>query len=382
MRVGIVGIKGVPGRHGVESVVDSLVPHLASLGHEVTVYGYSSYTEASDDYRGVRIRTVDGASSKSFEMISHMWNAALESRKQRFDVVHIHNADACLLGWLPQPRFGLIATSHGQAYLRDKWNCFAKSMSKFAERFFVHLPDAITSVSKPLAEYYEKRYGRKTLYIPNGVTLRKTPKAGPLDKWGLQSGDYLFCSAGRIERTKGLHTLLDAYRILGTDLPLVIAGGGAGTDPDYFQALRGRQVPNVKFVGFLTGDELYALYGHARIFVFPSEYEAMSMALLEGLSFGVPTVYSAIPENEVVANGLGFPFAVSDAKSLSDTLRYVLENGEAAMERGLKAKEFVSENHDWASIAARYNEVYLSTCDFRKWTERHIFINDTKLRSR
>jgi len=116
------------------------------------------------------------------------------------------------------------------------------------------------------------------------------------------------------------------------------------------------------FVGFLSGDEFYALYAHARIFVFPSEYEAMSMALLEGLSFGTPTVYSNIPENEAVANGLGYAFEVSNVNSLAKQLDYVLKNRNEAMAIGEKAKKSIRKNHDWANIAKQYNDVYMKLC--------------------
>jgi len=73
MKIAILGIKGIPGHHGVEVVVDSLVPYLASMGHDITVYGYDSYTKSTDGYRGVKIKAVSGSSRSNIEMISHMW---------------------------------------------------------------------------------------------------------------------------------------------------------------------------------------------------------------------------------------------------------------------------------------------------------------------
>ena len=359
MNIAIMGIKGVPGHHGVEVVVDSLVPHLASLGHAVTVYGYESYTKSADDYFGARIRTVPGIDAKNLEMISHMWNAAVDARRRGFDIVHIHSTDPCLLAWLPRPRYGIVATSHGQAYLRKKWSVAAKVVSKIAERMFIHYPDAITCVSAPLCDYYRTHYKRDVAYIPNGITFREAPDSGWLRRWNLEPGGYLLSSAGRIERTKGLTTLIEAYRSLGTRLPLVIAGGGSATDAAYFNELKAHKPDGVVFVGFLTGDEYYALYAHARVFIFPSEYEAMSMTLLEGLSYGVPTVYSDIPENEAVARGLALPFRVSDPGSLAGQIRRALENRAEAEALGAKARETIRRNHDWSVIARQYDEIYL-----------------------
>ncbi len=358
MNIAILGIKGVPGHHGVEVVVDSLIPHLVRLGHRITVYGYESYTKPSDDYLGARVRTVPGSDAKNLEMITHMWNASLAARRERYDLVHIQSTDPCLLAWLPKPRLALVATSHGQAYIRKKWGMTARMMSKAAERFFIRVPEAVTCVSRPLCDYYRAKYGREVTYIPNGIDFFEAPDARWLEQWRLDPGAYLFSSAGRIERTKGLSTLLEAYRLAGTDLPLVIAGGGSATDDAYHAELKAGAPPGVRFVGFLTGDAYNALYAHARAFIFPSEYEAMSMALLKGLSFGVPTIYSDIPENETVANGLGFSFRVSDARSLAERITHVIAHEEEARAAGLAAREKLRRNHDWSAIARKYDEIY------------------------
>lgn len=358
MEIAILGTKGVPGHHGVEIVVDSLIPHLASLGHRVTVFGYDSYTTPNNNYQGASIKTVKGISNKNLEMFSHMMRASLDTRHHEYDIVHIHSTDPCLLAWIPKAQKGIIATSHGQAYLRDKWNLPAKLLSRIAERFFIRIPTIITSVSLPLSVFYQRKYHRQVEYIPNGIIFRNSPDPKVLDKWQLQPRSFLFCSAGRIERTKGIHTLIDAHAKLRSDLPLIIAGGGNGTDETYFHNLKENAPAGVHFFGFLTGDELFALYAHAKVFIFPSEYEAMSMAFLEGLSFGTPTVYSDIPENIAVAADIGYPFEVADADSLSNTIDAVVYNYDSALDKGRNAALHIKKHHDWASIAARYSDLY------------------------
>jgi glycosyltransferase involved in cell wall biosynthesis len=358
MKIAILGTKGVPGHHGVEVVVDSLLPHLHALGHEITVYGYSSYCEASTDYHGALVVPVKGSRSKNIEMFSHMWHSSMDTRSHHFDIVHIHSADPCILAWVPRARYGVVATSHGQAYIRKKWNAAARSMSKMAERFFIRMPRIKTSVSKPLADYYNGKYGADVRYIPNGIIFRDKPPVSLLEKWGLEKDGYLFCSAGRIEKTKGLSTLVEAYGKLDPGMPLIVAGGGSATDEAYFEDLKKSSPSGVRFVGFLTGDEFFALYAHAKIFVFPSEYEAMSMALLEGLSFGTPTVFSDIPENLAVADGIGFEFQVSDADSLVRQLEYVLGHPEEAAMAGERAAAHVRAEHSWEAVARLYDDVY------------------------
>ncbi|MCK4549171.1 MAG: glycosyltransferase family 4 protein [Candidatus Krumholzibacteria bacterium] len=358
MKIAILGIKGVPGHHGVEVVVDSLLPHLSALGHEITVYGYSSYCEASTDYNGALVVPVKGSACKNIEMFSHMWHSSIDTRRHDYDIVHIHSADPCILARIPRARYGIVATSHGQAYIRKKWSAAARSMSKLAERFFIRVPRIKTSVSKPLADYYNSKYGAGVRYIPNGIVFRDKPPVSLLEKWGLEEGGYLFCSAGRIEKTKGLSTLVEAYGKLDPGIPLIVAGGGSATDESYFEELKKNSPDGVRFVGFLTGDEFFALYAHAKVFVFPSEYEAMSMALLEGLSFGTPTVFSDIPENRAVADGIGFAFQVSDADSLVKQLDFVLSHPEEAAAAGERAAAHVRAEHSWEADARLYDDVY------------------------
>ncbi len=358
MKIAILGIKGVPGHHGVEVVVDSLLPHLSALGHEITVYGYSSYCEASTDYKGALVVPVKGSASKNIEMFSHMWHSSLDTRRHHFDIIHIHSADPCILAGVSRAKYGVVATSHGQAYIRKKWNAAARSMSKIAERFFIRTPRIRTSVSKPLTDYYNGKYDADVRYIPNGIVFRDKPSVSLLEKWGLEEGGYLFCSAGRIEKTKGLSTLVEAYGKLDPGMPLIVAGGGSATDEAYFEELKKSSPDGVRFVGFLTGDEFFALYAHAKVFVFPSEYEAMSMALLEGLSFGTPTVFSDIPENRAVAEGIGFAFQVSDADSLVKQLDFVLGHPAEAAAAGESAAAHVRAEHSWEAVARLYDDVY------------------------
>ena len=72
----------------------------------------------------------------------------------------------------------------------------------------------------------------------------------------------------------------------------------------------------------------------------------------------MPTVYSNIPENEAVAAGLGFPFAVSDPDSLASRINEVLGCYDSARQRAGKAREVVRDKHDWRRIAGQYHELY------------------------
>ena len=81
------------------------------------------------------------------------------------------------------------------------------------------------------------------------------------------------------------------------DVRFFIAGGA---NNKVFQKWMMNNAPsNVKFLGYVTDEELFALYAHASCFLFPSLYEGFGIPPLEAMSFGCPVIASncaALPE--------------------------------------------------------------------------------------
>ena len=79
---------------------------------------------------------------------------------------------------------------------------------------FVKFPNKLTSVSFPMAKEHKKSWSVKVNYIPNGVEnslpLDQKMAAILLKQKGVQ-GEYILFSAGRIDSTKGCHTLIEAF---------------------------------------------------------------------------------------------------------------------------------------------------------------------------
>ena len=107
----------------------------------------------------------------------------------------------------------------------------------------------------------------------------------------------------------------------------------------------------------LTQPELFELVAGAKLFVFPSEVEAMSMMLLEAISCGAPVLASDIPENlEVTGPDYPWLFRNADAGHLTEKIAAFLHTGlgpETAALRDRCARDF-----NWTAIAARYLALY------------------------
>ena len=107
----------------------------------------------------------------------------------------------------------------------------------------------------------------------------------------VQKKDYVLYF-GRYSKEKGIETLVQAAKEL-PDIPFVFAGSGP-----LEHLLEG--VPNIKNVGFQTGEALEMLIREARFSVYPSEwYENCPFSVMESIIYGTPVLganIGGIPE--------------------------------------------------------------------------------------
>ena len=123
---------------------------------------------------------------------------------------------------------------------------------------------------------------------------------------------------GRLERLKGLPTLIEA--VAGSGHELLIAGDGNWRD-EMKARIAGH--PNIRWIGFRSGAALQRLVARARAVIVPSEwYENCPMSVLEAKAAGRPVIgakIGGIPE--LVRDGRdGFLFAPGNPRALSAAL--------------------------------------------------------------
>jgi len=97
---------------------------------------------------------------------------------------------------------------------------------------------------------------------------------------------------GRLTEEKGVHTLLEAWKVLGTRVPLKIIGGGPLADE---VKARVADIPGVTYLGRVSDDILRETFSRASFTVFPSLwYEGMPAVILESYAAGLPVISSRL----------------------------------------------------------------------------------------
>jgi len=165
--------------------------------------------------------------------------------------------------------------------------------------------------------------------IPNFVH----PDPGP----GSGNGGYALF-AGRLAPSKGVETLIEAWRSSGLNYPLKIVGDGA-LRPIVEQAAL--QNSSITYVGQVPSEEVYDLMGDASFVVVPTVgVETFGRVAAEALAKGTPALVSDLGGlAEIVDDrGTGLRFAPGDAQHLADRVKWMVEHPNEVSAMRVKAR--------------------------------------------
>lgn len=361
-KIAYLGIKGLPAQAGADRVVEAIVQRVVADEYQPTVYCSSRVVSKEARYPGVHIRRIPALPGKHLHAASLFLLSALHALCfGHYDLIHVHNVEACFVLPLLRLRYQVIATSHGAAQRLDKWGTLAKALIRLAEYPYVRCASCATSVSQPMAAYYQHKYGKPIHYLPNGVAESQVDEEAALALLKInrtEANRYILFASGRILPSKGCHLLLEAFRSLEDDLELLVVGDTAQVR-GYWQQLAQLADPRVRFIPFIAAKEtLFGLVRAARLFVFPSTVEAMSMMLLEVASLGTPLICSDIPENTAVLPDRALFFESGNAGDLGIKLRWALDHPAEMAALAQAAQTWVRQTYAWDDIVRQYESLY------------------------
>jgi glycosyltransferase involved in cell wall biosynthesis len=146
---------------------------------------------------------------------------------------------------------------------------------------------------------------------------------------------------GRLSKEKGVHTLVEAARLIGN--PVRIVGDGPLRDE-----LEATAPPNATFPGHLPHDEVRSEMTRARCLVIPSLcYENFPMTLAEAYAMGLPVIASRLGSLiELVDDEVtGLHFAPGDAAGLAGAIKRLVEDEAGAARMGQAARQRYVERY-------------------------------------
>ena len=134
-----------------------------------------------------------------------------------------------------------------------------------------------------------------------------------------------------------------------------------GKDSDYIYDLKRlvkflKLEDKVRFIGYVTDDELVSLYGNSHAFLYPTLYEGFGLPILEAMSCGTAVISannSSLPE---VYGDAAVSFNATDVKEIAERIKEVILN-EQLREDIIKKSEKNIEKFSWDKTAEKINIV-------------------------
>ena len=239
-------------------------------------------------------------------------------------LLHVHDYKSALNAWLARGRrrVPIIATSHGQFSSTPSLQLYHRLELSLMRRF--ERVCIVAADMRPLL----MRAGvaaSKIVLVENGIDTRRfTAHVPPLarDALGIAADAIVFGAAMRLTEQKNPLQLIDALAQLVATLPravLAIAGDGELRDAVIARARELGVERRLHLLGALN--DLERVFATIDVFVLPSRYEGLPLALLEAMAAERPIAATAAGEGREVLDGTGYaPVASGDAGALADAM--------------------------------------------------------------
>jgi phosphatidylinositol alpha-mannosyltransferase len=276
-----------------------------------------------------------------------------ELKAGNFDVIHVHEPLAPIVGWDAMVFRGAPVVGTFHAYSTKAFPNHAATLLGARRRF--NQLSARIAVSEAAAWTGRRWFGGEYTIVPNGVDIEAAPQ-GPKPP----SDELRLLFVGRAEERKGLPVLLAAFQALVEHVPSRLTVVGADpeeisrrvSDPDLME--------HIDVLGKVSDSILWRQLGEADLLCAPSlAGESFGMVLIEAMAAGTGVVASAIAGySDVVTNGVdGVLVPPADPQALGEELQLLAHEPERIKAMG-EAGRRSAERYAWPRIAEEVTEVY------------------------
>lgn len=284
-------------------------------------------------------------------------------KEQQPDILHTHLYHPNLYGRLAALGLGLsgIVASVHNSYPRVKLHrcLFNFLLARFTDYLLVGSPQVWEDVRR-----YDRVPRSRMVLMPYGIPLQDLEIEATREEAKARLGVAGFClgMVGRLEEQKGQEYLLAALPDLRREIPhLTVLLVGEGRREE---ALR-RQVHDLDLAGIVhflgTRRDLPLIYRALDLYVHPSRWEGLSLAILKAMGAGLPVIASRVSGTvEVIEDGVsGRLIPPEDPPALAAAVSSLYRHPEQRRFMGQSARQAVQQHHSQETMLRRLESLYL-----------------------
>ena len=371
MRIALVSPYSWTYQGGVNRHVEALAEQFISQGEHVRVLApwdppgvlsrrlHRSQPELREapDYLVPLGRTVGYGANGAVSNLSSFPEGPISLRRElragNYDVVHVHEPLAPLVGWDAMTFRGAPVVGTFHAYSTRAFPNHIATLLGARRR--LNQLSARIAVSEAAAWTGRRWFGGDYVIVPNGVDVEATPK-GPKAR----SDELRLLFVGRAEERKGLPVLLSAFQALVEQVPSRLTVIGA--DPEDLSRLISdpEVLSHIDVLGKVSDSVLWRHLGDADLLCAPSlAGESFGMVLTEAFAAGTPVIASEIAGyRDVVTDGVdGVLVPPADPQALAEELQLLAHEPDRLVAMG-EAGRRSAERYAWPRVADQVKKVY------------------------
>ncbi len=326
MKIGIDGRNLVPNLTGIGRYLLEMCRQLALQGAELFLYLPEEPWSPIPPLPGTTTRVANrpGAIRRM------IWAQTELPRLAARDRIDVFWGPAHRLPFVLDRRIPRVVTIHDLVWLHA--GSTMRRRSWLADRYLmkpaIQGADRIATVSEAtrnaLQALVPSAAGKARVVYPGLTKIGHAATGNTLRDRNIDRPYTLF--VGTLEPRKNLLNLLEAYALLPDEIKegmlLVIAGGQGWHLGELDQHIKRLKIEtSIRLTGYVTDDDLAALYSHARLLAMPSLYEGFGFPIIEANAMGVPVLTSNSSSMPEVAGDAALLVDPTDIRSISDGLR-------------------------------------------------------------
>ena len=269
-------------------------------------------------------------------------------KKYHPDIIHLHSSKAGFLGRIAAShcKSKVFYSPHGFSFLRTDVSALTRRMFLMLEKIInLYRKSTIITVSSTEAEH-ARRITQDNVLISNFIKTE-------LILTSEESNDIFVATCGRISPQKNP----TAFNAIAQKLPQVrFVWIGDGEDKYELTS------ENINITGYLPRKEVFKILPKAAVYIQPSLWEGMPVAVLEAMAAAKPVVASNIIGNkDLIEDGkTGMLFNPEDIDGFVQTITTLLDDKNLRTTIGKNAREYVAAHHDVKVAIQAYESLYTS----------------------
>lgn len=350
------------GQGGTEKYVELLMDRLRSEGVKAH-FAWNLDGKLSEMIKERKVPHFQVTMRSPFDLVA-AFRLAAYCRKENIEVIHtnfLRENYIAILSRLFRPKTKVIYTNHVMLDNGRLLRLFNKLLTPFDHKII-----AVCTLGKDMM-VQNNVVADKIHVVFNGVDVKQfdaIEKSTLREELGIDADTVVISCLSRFDEFKGNRFLIDSIialskRNISTKYCFVLANEGPLWDEMKGIAKEQGILDRIHFIGFRK--DIKNILSGSNFYVNPSEWEALSFAIVEALGTGLPVVSTdtgGTPDiiNETSGCGLLVPY--QDTEAMADALEKCINDRSLVKQMSIKAKENVRKNFNLDKMLEETFDLY------------------------